>query len=90
MNGERAVGVQRSSFIVHPSTPLANVKGVAKSRSEALTNAGLVTLSDLLWFFPFRYEDRRHPARIADLGRHLDTPVSDSQTVSIVPAVAGG
>src|SRR5437764_13822252 len=35
----------------------------------------LRTAGDLLWFFPYRYEDRRHPTRIADLGRHVDTPV---------------
>ncbi|HJW93992.1 MAG TPA: ATP-dependent DNA helicase RecG, partial [Thermoanaerobaculia bacterium] len=42
---------------------------------EALAAAGITTLRDLLWFFPFRYEDRRHPTRVADLGRYLDTPV---------------
>ncbi len=33
------------------------------------------TARDLLYFFPNRYEDRRHPVRIADLGKHIDTPV---------------
>jgi ATP-dependent DNA helicase RecG len=40
-----------------------------------LGDAGLVTVRDLLWFFPMRYEDRRHPARIKELGRSVDTPV---------------
>ncbi|MFP5248110.1 MAG: OB-fold nucleic acid binding domain-containing protein, partial [Thermoanaerobaculia bacterium] len=56
-------------------TPIQFVKGVGTGRAETLRNAGIETVHDLLWFFPFRYEDRRHPARIADLGRSLDTPV---------------
>ena len=58
-----------------PDTPVQFLKGVGKGRAEALAAAEIATLRDLLWFFPYRYEDRRHPARIADLGRHLDTPV---------------
>jgi ATP-dependent DNA helicase RecG len=60
---------------VSPDTPIQFVKGVGKGRAEALAAAGIETVRDLLWFFPFRYEDRRHPVRIADLGRHLDEPV---------------
>ena len=58
-----------------PDTELQYVKGVGPGRAELLRNAGITTVRDLLYFFPFRYEDRRHPARIADLGRSLDTPV---------------
>ena len=58
-----------------PDTPVQFLKGVGKGRAEALAAAEIATLRDLLWFFPYRYEDRRHPTRIADLGRHLDTPV---------------
>jgi ATP-dependent DNA helicase RecG len=60
---------------VTPDTPVQFLKGVGKGRAEALAAAEIATLHDLLWFFPYRYEDRRHPIRIADLGRHLDTPV---------------
>ncbi|MBV8519759.1 MAG: ATP-dependent DNA helicase RecG [Acidobacteria bacterium] len=58
-----------------PDTPLQFVKGVGQGRAAALEAAGLTTVRDLLFFFPFRYEDRRHPTRIADLGRRIDTPV---------------
>ncbi|HEX6159694.1 MAG TPA: ATP-dependent DNA helicase RecG, partial [Thermoanaerobaculia bacterium] len=51
------------------------IKGVGAGRAAALATAGLTTVRDLLLFFPFRYEDRRHPVRIADLGRFIDTPV---------------
>ncbi|MCU1350783.1 MAG: recG, partial [Acidobacteria bacterium] len=60
---------------ITPATPLQFLKGVGAGRAAALEAAGLKTVGDLLYFFPFRYEDRRHPVRIADLGRYLDTPV---------------
>ncbi|HEU4888725.1 MAG TPA: DNA helicase RecG, partial [Thermoanaerobaculia bacterium] len=58
-----------------PSTLIQFLKGVGEGRARVLQDAGLLTVRDLLWFFPLRYEDRRHPARIADLGRSLDVPV---------------
>jgi ATP-dependent DNA helicase RecG len=56
-------------------TPVQFLKGVGASRAKVLAEYGLNTAGDLLWFFPFRYEDRRHPTPIADLGHHLDEPV---------------
>ena len=64
-----------ASVAVTPDTPLKFLKGVGPGRAAALEAAGLVTVRDLLFFFPFRYEDRRHPVRIADLGRHVESPV---------------
>ena len=58
-----------------PDTEIQFVKGVGTGRAELLRNAGVSTVRDLLTFFPYRYEDRRHPARIADLGRSIDIPV---------------
>ncbi|MFL6244987.1 MAG: ATP-dependent DNA helicase RecG, partial [Thermoanaerobaculia bacterium] len=58
-----------------PSTLVQFLKGVGEGRARVLQDAGLHTVRDLLWFFPIRYEDRRHPARIADLGRSLDVPL---------------
>jgi len=60
---------------VTPDTQVQFLKGVGKGRAEALAAAGITTVRDLLWFFPYRYEDRRHPTRVADLGRHVDAPV---------------
>jgi ATP-dependent DNA helicase RecG len=60
---------------ITPSTPVQFLKGVGDGRGKLLQDAGLVTVRDLLWFFPIRYEDRRHPTRIADLGRSIDIPV---------------
>jgi ATP-dependent DNA helicase RecG len=58
-----------------PETPVQFLKGVGEGRGRLLADNGLATVRDLLWLFPIRYEDRRHPARIADLGRSLDVPV---------------
>ncbi|MGZ5477807.1 MAG: ATP-dependent DNA helicase RecG, partial [Thermoanaerobaculia bacterium] len=55
--------------------PIRTLKGVGDARAKALEESGLATVNDLLWFFPFRYEDRRHPTRIADIGQHVDRPV---------------
>jgi ATP-dependent DNA helicase RecG len=55
-------------------TPVQYLKGVGEARAQLLANAGLHTVADLLVFFPYRYEDRRNPARIVDL-RRVDVPV---------------
>jgi ATP-dependent DNA helicase RecG len=60
---------------ITPATPVQFLKGVGEGRARVLQDTGLETVRDLLWFFPIRYEDRRHPARIADLGRSLDVPI---------------
>jgi len=60
---------------ITPDTPIKFLKGVGPGRAEVLIAAGLETVRDLLAFFPYRYEDRRHPSRIADLGINLDHPV---------------
>ena len=40
------------------STPITYVKGVGPQRAEALEAKGLATAGDLLFYAPFRYEDR--------------------------------
>jgi len=60
---------------ITPDTPTRFLPSVGPGRAKVLDEHDLRTAGDLLWFFPKRYEDRRHPTRIADLGRHVDTPV---------------
>jgi ATP-dependent DNA helicase RecG len=60
---------------ITPASPVQFLKGVGEGRARVLREAGLETVRDLLWFFPLRYEDRRHPTRLADLGRFIDSPV---------------
>jgi ATP-dependent DNA helicase RecG len=56
-------------------TPIRALPGAGPMRAKQLEDAGLVTAGDLIWYLPYRYEDRRHPVRIADVGRHTDTPI---------------
>ncbi len=57
-----------------PDDPVSALPGVHSSRIRILQENGFATLRDLLLFFPYRYEDRRHPVPIAELGSHLDGP----------------
>jgi len=47
--------------------PVQYVKGVGPARADQLARLGILTVEDLLYHRPHRYEDRRHLARIADL-----------------------
>jgi ATP-dependent DNA helicase RecG len=48
-------------------SPVQYVKGIGPKRAEALSAKGLQTLEDLLYYLPFRYEDRTNPRKIGDL-----------------------
>ena len=43
--------------MIIPETPLENLLRVGKATSKKLQNLGLRTAEDLLFYFPFRYED---------------------------------
>jgi ATP-dependent DNA helicase RecG len=49
------------------ATPLQFLKGVGPRKAADLKRAGLVTVEDLLYRLPFRYEDRSHMQAIASL-----------------------
>jgi ATP-dependent DNA helicase RecG len=49
------------------STPLQFLKGVGPRRAADLERVGLVTVEDLLYRFPIRYEDRSHLHPISSL-----------------------
>jgi ATP-dependent DNA helicase RecG len=63
------------SVTITVETPVRALPGAGPARAKQLEEAGLATAGDLLVYLPYRYEDRRHPVRIADIGRHVDTPV---------------
>jgi ATP-dependent DNA helicase RecG len=48
-------------------SPVQYIKGIGPRRAEALAAKGLQTLEDLIYYLPFRYEDRSNPRRIAEL-----------------------
>lgn len=49
------------------STPVQYVKGIGPRFAEALAAKGISTVEDLLYYLPFRYEDRINPRTIAEL-----------------------
>ncbi len=48
-------------------TPLIGIKGVGPKFVERLKNLNINTVKDLLWHFPFRYEDFSNVSKIEDL-----------------------
>ncbi len=57
--------------MAHPSLTLSSevkfLKGVGPARAELLAARGIHTVEDLLYYTPFRYEDRTRITRIRDL-----------------------
>ena len=41
------------------NAPVTEIKGIGKTASEKLATVGVMTVNDLLNYFPFRYEDRQ-------------------------------
>ncbi|MGE5111753.1 MAG: ATP-dependent DNA helicase RecG [Acidobacteriaceae bacterium] len=48
-------------------TPVQYVKGIGPRIAEALAAKGISTVEDLLYYLPFRYENRINPRTIAEL-----------------------
>lgn len=49
------------------ASPLVSISNVGPKRVEILSRMGIHSILDLLYYFPFRYEDRRSGAKIAHL-----------------------
>ena len=49
------------------STPVQYVKGIGPRLAEVLSSKGIHTVADLLYYLPFRYEDRLNPRGISEL-----------------------
>ncbi len=49
------------------ATPVTYVKGVGPQRAEHLVAKGLATAGDLLYYLPFRYEDRSNVKPLSEL-----------------------
>ncbi len=48
-------------------TPITYLKGVGPQRAKIFESKAIFTVEDLLYYLPFRYEDRGNTKRIADL-----------------------
>ncbi|HLD29986.1 MAG TPA: ATP-dependent DNA helicase RecG, partial [bacterium] len=46
-------------------TPVQYLKGVGPKMAEHLGRMGIRTVKELLWYFPFRYEDRARPVPVS-------------------------
>ncbi|HSL21682.1 MAG TPA: ATP-dependent DNA helicase RecG [Vicinamibacterales bacterium] len=67
-------------------TPLQYLKGVGPRRAAEFKRANLHTIEDLLFRFPFRYEDRARFAAIADLKPGVPSTISgEVVTTSVRP-----
>jgi ATP-dependent DNA helicase RecG len=49
------------------STPVQYIKGIGPRLADVLAAKGIATVADLLFYLPFRYEDRLNPRGIAEL-----------------------
>ena len=49
------------------STPVQYVKGIGPRLAAILEGKGISTVDDLLYYLPFRYEDRANPRPIHEL-----------------------
>ncbi|HKS80097.1 MAG TPA: hypothetical protein VJR23_01205, partial [Candidatus Acidoferrales bacterium] len=49
------------------SNPVKYVRGIGPQRAAGLAERGITTVGDLLGYFPFRYEDRIHFTKIAEI-----------------------
>ncbi len=48
-------------------TPIQYIKGVGPQKSQVLTRLGIETVSDMLYYLPFRYEDRSNFTTVSNL-----------------------
>ncbi|MFT4995100.1 MAG: ATP-dependent DNA helicase RecG, partial [Paraglaciecola sp.] len=56
-------------------TPITELKGVGSKVAEKLSKLGLMTVQDVLFHLPHRYEDRTRVYPIAQLQPHLHTSI---------------
>ncbi len=65
-----------SLIYYHPVLDLATnvqyVKGIGPHFAEILLDKGISTVEDLLYYLPFRYEDRLNPRGIGELAGGRD------------------
>lgn len=62
--------------MIRLSSPIAGVYGVGPALAQKLKKLGIETIKDLLWYFPFRYEDFSEVVPIADVASGQEVTVS--------------
>ncbi len=72
------------------STPVQYVKGIGPRTAETLATKGISTVEDLLYYLPFRYEDRLNPRGIAELrSGEMASVVAEVRTSGLFRTRAG-
>ena len=56
---------------LHLDTDIKYIKGVGPERAKLLNKLGLYVVEDMLYFLPFRYEDRSHIRSIKEIVKDL-------------------
>jgi len=64
------------------NSPITELHRVGQATASLLKKLGLDTVSDLLFYFPFRYDDFLNKIKIADL--EVDTTASVSGTIELI------
>lgn len=66
-------------------TPVQYVKGVGPKRAKFLQRLGIKTLEDILYYLPWRYEDRKNLKKIAELTcGNLETTLGEVSSAKII------
>jgi ATP-dependent DNA helicase RecG len=66
-------------------TPVQYVKGVGPARARLLEKLGITTLEDLLYYFPWRYEDRKNLKKIGNLSQGIhETLMGEVVSTSVI------
>ena len=66
-------------------TPVQYVKGVGPARARLLERLGINTVEDILFYFPWRYEDRRHLKKINSLAcGSLQTTLGEVASANVI------
>src|SRR5438477_12073631 len=70
--------------MLEPSTPVQYVKGIGPRLAEILGAKGIHTVDDLLYYLPYRYEDRLNPRTIAELrAGEMATVIAEVRTAGL-------
>ncbi len=80
-------GVKTSNFSprISGDTHAQYVKGVGPVRAGLLERLGIKTLEDILFYFPWRYEDRKNLKKICDLSYgNLETTLCEVVSADVI------
>jgi ATP-dependent DNA helicase RecG len=68
------------------STPAQFIQGVGEMRAKILAKKGLFTAEDLLFYLPFRYEDRTRLRGLAEVrAGELATVIARVRSAGMLP-----